>query len=456
MTPQPITQGELGAHLARLEEAGAALRAMPLPERIAAIDRVAARWRHPSSRWRARARESLARTTGLAPAAISYALEHLWSAITARELTAVAAREIGADAGAPERLAFHSLAGNVPGVGVFGMIAALLAGVPSIVKTARREPALPLLVAASLAEEDRRLGEALAVAHWPGGSDAHEALAVAGSSVVLAYGRDDTLDRLAARAAARLLRFGPRLSIALVCRDAADDRTAAAAARQAALYDQQGCLSPQYLVLEETDGDATTAFVDALATAFRHLERDLPRAPLTLDEVTETWRFLERERWRAQEGAAVRVVAGAGFGIVCDRSGTPPASPLNRHLVVLPVPSPAAAEPLLGHLIGLVEAVGVTAPSNRRAEAAAFAAALGAHRLCPLERMQAPPFGWRQSGHPRLASFLVPPARAARPHLATADGTDAAPRTSASPAAAPPAFEPVHDAEIAAAPVLSS
>ncbi len=59
------------------------------------------------------------------------------------------------------------LAGNVPGVGVFGIVAALLAGVPSLVKPAAREPFLPALMVesiAAVAPELQRGGGARAVA----------------------------------------------------------------------------------------------------------------------------------------------------------------------------------------------------------------------------------------------------------------------------------------------------
>src|SRR6185369_12382213 len=172
-----------------------------------------------------------------------------------------------------------------------------------------------------------------------GGSDVQQRLAVTRASVVLAYGRDDTMESLASHGPHRMLRFGPHLSVAVVCREAADADVAAVAARQVALFDQQGCLSPQYLVLEERDAQATEAFVAALADALRRLAVELPAAALSLDEATAAWHYLERQRWREQEGHAVRVVADrtARFSIVCDRGDTPPSSPLNRHLVVLPV-----------------------------------------------------------------------------------------------------------------------
>jgi len=309
------------------------------------------------------------------------------------------------------------LTGNVPGAGVFGVVAALLAGVPSLVKTARREPRLLPLVAASLAAEDPRLGAALAVAHWAGGSGAHEAIAFAVADLVLAYGRDDTLDRIAVRQPARLLRYGPRLSAALIAAEDCTPATADAAAAQIALFDQQGCLSPQLLLVEDAGVTAVAAFIADLVAALGRLAVILPRAPLALAESAAAWRFLSRQRWRAQEGAAVEVHADpqARFSVVCDRSGATPASPLNRHVVLLPVAGLDAAATLLARFDGSVEAVGYAGPDRRLDEAAAVAAAGGAHRLCPLDRMQRPPFAWRQSGHPRLASFFPPRVSAERP-----------------------------------------
>jgi len=415
--PTTIAPQALAARLDEVEAAGEALRAMGVEARIAALDRLATRWLQPGFAPRRRALATLPAVTGYAPGTIRHAIDRLWGALSARELARVAHAELGA--GQPERLAFHSLAGNVPGVGIFGIVAALLAGVPSLVKTAEREPLLPLLLAETLAAVEPRLGAALAVAHWPGGSDVHQRLAVTRASVVLAYGRDDTMESLASHGPHRMLRFGPHLSVAVVCREAADADVAAVGARQVALFDQQGCLSPQYLVLEERDAQATEAFVAALADALRRLAVELPAAALSLDEATAAWHYLERQRWREQEGHAVRVVADrtARFSIVCDRGDTPPSSPLNRHLAVLPVAALAQAGPRLEAFAGTIDTIGVAAPASRLDEVAALADAAGAHRLCPLERMQAPPFAWRQSGHARIASLLVPgpaPAGAAK------------------------------------------
>lgn len=408
MRPATIAPVALATRIDALEAAGTALRAMGVDARVAALDRLATRWLQPGFAPRRRALAALPVATGYAPGAIRHAIDHLWAALSARELAAVVACELGS--GAPERLAFHSLAGNIPGAGVFGIVAALLAGVPSVVKTAEREPLLPALLAETLAATDPRIAAALTVVHWPGGSEPHQALVAARASVVLAYGGEESVAAIAARAPQRVLRFGPRLSVALVCREATHAHTAAVAARQIALFDQHGCLSPQYVLVEEADPSTTDGFVAALVESLRRLAVDLPRAPLSLEEAMQAWHYLERQRWREQEGDAVRVLAdtNARFSVVCDRSGVLPASPLNRHVIVLPVPDLERARGLLERLAGRIEALGVAAPSTRLGEAAALATAYGAHRMCPLERMQAPLFSWRQSGHARIASLMTP------------------------------------------------
>ncbi len=404
----------------RLRAAGADLRLVPVEERIAVIDRVAARWLSPDFPLRRLAVERLPLVTGYPARVVSQALDNLWGALRASELQGTVRAEFS-DVRSPSGLALHILSGNVPGSGVFGLIAALLAGVPSLVKTARREPLLPALIAGSLADEDARLGAALAVTPWTGGDAGLDGAAIAAADLVLAYGRSESLAEIAAHEPTRLLSFGPRVSVGLIAGEALDRHTAATCAMQVALFDQQGCLSPQILFVEDTS--ATPRFVEAVLAELGRLETTLPRAPLSLAETTASWRHLERARWRAQEGEALSVHAGpsGGFSIVCDRSGTVPTSPLNRHVVIVPILHLGAAEQTLSQIASCVEAVGYAGPTARLSEAVAVATACAAPRLCPLDRMQQPPFAWRQSGHDRLACFgaSATPASAPAPRMAT-------------------------------------
>jgi acyl-CoA reductase-like NAD-dependent aldehyde dehydrogenase len=406
----PMTATRLKALARTLRAGGTGLRDLPESQRLAALDRVAASWLAGDSAWRRQALVELPMSTGFPRAAIETALDNLWTALQAPHLTTTLQDELanrdGQIAPAPG-LALHVLAGNVPGVGVFGIVAALLAGVPSLVKPAAREPFLPTLLVDSIAAVAPELRRAVAVAPWRGGTADLDATAVAEADLVLAYGRDDTLDRLAARHPRRLLRFGQRLSVALIARSALTRETAAALARQIALFDQQGCLSPQLACVEECAPADGEHFANLVAEELERLQRELPPAALTLAESAAIWRFLEQQRWRAQEGAAV-VVHGGHDGlpsVVCDRTPDWSLGPTFRHLVLVPVPSLADAAAVLRPFTGVVEATGYAGPTHRLREASDLAASCGAHRLCPLERMQAPPFAWRQSGHARLACF---------------------------------------------------
>src|SRR5438093_369846 len=126
---------ELAAIADRVRAAAGPLAHMPLEERIAAIDRAAAVWLDRGSALRRRATVEIAASSGYPPASIAIAIDHLWGALRRDALAAVAATELPLAADAPRAaLALHVLAGNVPGAGVFGIVAALLAGVPSMVK----------------------------------------------------------------------------------------------------------------------------------------------------------------------------------------------------------------------------------------------------------------------------------------------------------------------------------
>jgi acyl-CoA reductase-like NAD-dependent aldehyde dehydrogenase len=407
-TRTPLTPARLRALAHALRAGSPALRALSLEQRVVAVDRVATSWLADGSVWRRRALAELPMSTGYPPAAVAVALDHLWNALRAAQLTDALRAEAREDATHPlPGLALHVLAGNVPGVGIFGIVAALLAGIASLVKPAAREPFLPDLFVESIAAVAPELQCGLALAPWRGGTEELDATALHEADVVLAYGRDDTLDRLAARAPHRLLRHGSRLSAALIEHSALTRTTARLLAQQIALYDQQGCLSPQIACVEDTGRRETDAFAALVADALGALEHELPRVAPTLAESAAVWRFLETQRWRAQEGAEVAVHGGReGFAsVVCDRSGEWSMSPTFRHLVMVPVPTLGASRTVLGRITGVIEAIGYAGPMHRLAEASAIAADLGASRLCPLERLQAPPFAWRQSGHARLGCF---------------------------------------------------
>ncbi len=127
-------------------------------------------------------------------------------------------------------------------------------GVPVTLKPARGHRLAMEAVAAALRGVELR--------PWRGGDLEAEGEALADAEVVLAYGRAETLAVLAARRppAVRMLGFGPRYGLVV---GAPEPR---AVARDLALYDSRGCMSPAAVLLPE-DGPSTGHYADAMAEA---------------------------------------------------------------------------------------------------------------------------------------------------------------------------------------------
>src|SRR6185369_6950028 len=91
-----VSAGGVTAITERLVAAGRDLRRMPLADRIGAVDRTAARWLAPDSPWRREALAAVPPRTGLAAPAVATAVDHLWQALRAPDLSAQARVEADA------------------------------------------------------------------------------------------------------------------------------------------------------------------------------------------------------------------------------------------------------------------------------------------------------------------------------------------------------------------------
>lgn len=196
---------------------------------------------------------------------------------------------------------------------------------------------------------------------------------------------------------------GHRMSLGIIF----DDHTSslAPAARDASLFDQQGCLSPHGFFVR---GDAR-AYAEALAQTMAEFQAHSPRRALSPAEharirgVREDYRFRaandDRFRvWMSDEGAST------DWTVIYDAL-TPgcTASPLERVVFVKPLPADleTALAPVRAHL----GAVGYWPRGREHARWIADHAP-GASRICPLGEMQFPPLTWHQDGAPVLSSLV--------------------------------------------------
>ncbi|MBO0706166.1 MAG: acyl-CoA reductase, partial [Candidatus Dormibacteraeota bacterium] len=180
-------------------------------------------------------------------------------------------------------LVVHSFAGNTPGLPAQSLIASLLAKSASLGKVATGEPVFASLFARSLAEVEPALGACVAVTYWPSSAEDVAAAAFGEGQAVVAYGTDEAIAgvRRLASPRARFIEYGHRVSLGLLCRerlgtaDTAD--LAERAAYDVARFDQQGCLSPHLLYVEEGGEVDAAAFAEALAGALERWSRIVPR-----------------------------------------------------------------------------------------------------------------------------------------------------------------------------------
>ncbi|HYJ78511.1 MAG TPA: acyl-CoA reductase, partial [Longimicrobiaceae bacterium] len=402
----------------------------PVAEVVEAIDRVARRLLDPADELRATAERALPAVTQYSPAMVRRVLDSMaadWCAGPLRELLRSefgdprvldgfhpSPRGHGRVAAFGPRLAAHVFSGNVPGVAVTSIVRSLLVKAATLGKTAVGEPLLAALFARGLAEEDPGLGACLAVTYWPGGDEELERAALEEAGAVVVYGGAEALAAVRARtpAAARFLGYGPKLSFGVVGRDCLTEELAAdaacAAALDAATFDQQGCVSP-HLVYVEEGGDVEPAqWARLLAKEMEALERELPRGTLAPGESSAIRQLRAAAEFAEPAGGAELHASreGTAWTVVFERDPTFEASCLNRVVRVKPVPALERIPGLVEPYGAVLQTVGVTASPAATTELALALGRLGASRIVPLGRMAWPPPHWHHDGRPPLRDLV--------------------------------------------------
>jgi Acyl-CoA reductase (LuxC) len=255
-----------------------------------------------------------------------------------------------------------------------------------------REDALVGAFLETLVEMEPRLARSVAARAWRGDRDGVD---LRDFDLVVAFGSDRTLKTISANVEfpTRLIAYPSRTSAGYVCRDAmqnerACEAIAAAAARDALLYDGEGCLSLHVLFVERGAAVSSERFGEIIGSAMEAAAREFPSSP---------------EPQRSAARALQRDVA-AFRAAVADRvfSDDPP-SLLPRSLDVVFVDERSQALDYLRRHHVVLEALAVAQPDSGDAE---FAVRTGAARIARLGSLQDPPLGTFHGGRPRIAEFV--------------------------------------------------
>lgn len=377
------------------------------------------------------ARQALPAVTGYSPAMIRLGLTHMiadWQEPALRKVlemelgdplvldgfrrrtgsTGILTRAFG------PRLAFHVLAGNVPGIGVTALLRSLLVKAATLGKTASGEPLLAALYAQALASVSPELGECVAVSYWPGGNTDLEELAMSRSDAVVVYGSGPTMNALRARVPAntRLILHGPRFSVGLIGRECLQHgparEVAAAAAQAVAIFDQQGCVSPHLFYVEQGGGVQPEMFAALLAEELERLQDDLPRGQLSGAAAATIHQTRGMADFRSSDSHPTRVLGEDhdAFTVVYDTRPSFEPSPLNRFIWVKPLEDLAKAITHLTEVATHLQSVGIAGAGSRLVALAEALGAAGATRITTIQGMPWPPPAWHHDGYEPLRQLL--------------------------------------------------
>ena len=413
---------------ALLEQAVAAVTAardnylaeLPASRIIEVIDAAIGRWLESDYPLRRRAEELLPAVTGYSTPMLQRGIpDQLW-AFTAGGLMALVEAELGSlealDRRKGPRLLAHVLAGNIPAVAAESIVRGLLVKSAGIVKTSSRDPLFPALFARSLGEVDPHLAAAMAVVPWKGGSDELDRAALGEADVVIAYGgsRAVTAIRRLAPEGAVFVEHGPRISFAAIGREAlTEDRLASlaeAAAWDVSLFDQQGCVAPHAIYVEQGGQVAPSRFAAALAAAMERFEQRYPRARLGPEAAAEvqTRRGLWELRDSTGGGPTLFRSEGSTAWTVAldDRDVELRPSCLNRFVRVVALDDFLGLPAALRGMRAYLQTAGVATADERLPGLTAALEAAGVTRVCGVGMMQYPPASWRHDGQPNLLPLL--------------------------------------------------
>lgn len=409
------------------------------PEIINLLCAVAAEWLQPENKFRRLALEFGPAETKFSKAVLQRGLDGFFREFTPDHFHALLAQDLGdgvtSDACSVKRgeaahqasgithhfwrgpeLLVHIAAGNLPNPTLMSLSLGLLTRSAQFVKCASGTSLLPRLFAHSIYELDHKLGTCLELAEWSGGNTDLESALFADANCVTVTGSDQTLAAIRARLPqkVRFIGYGQRVSFGYIAREVLREETIAETISHAAddivAWDQNGCLSPQVIYVEERGAVESDKFAELLAVELAKREIAEPRGEITMEASAEiaTRRALyetlaahrgDVKLWRSQNSSA--------WTVVFEHDVRFRFSPLNRFIFVKPVPEAAVALHGLDEVHGKVSTAGIAASPDKMRELAATFARWGVTRICPLGRMQNPALTWRHDGRPALGDLVT-------------------------------------------------
>jgi hypothetical protein len=325
----------------------------------------------------------------------------------------------------------HIAAGNLPLPALQSMVIGLLLRSAQFIKCASGASLIPRLFAHSLASTEPKLGSSLELAEWPRGSHHLDEVLFSEVDCLTATGSDEMLEDVRRRVPlrTRFLPYGHRVSFAYVSSDMLSSYSVKRLVRElgadVSAWNQLGCLSPHLIYVQDDGALSPEGLAEQLAAELAKREIEEPRGEIPLSEsaaiaarrtVYEIRAAAADNVERARVETAFRDLPGGvrlwqspgstAWTVVYDADPRFEFSCLNRFIYVKPVHQFAEVLRFAEPIRHLVSTVAVAAIDHRLTEIARELARWGVPRICPVGRMQEPPFAWRHDGRPALGDLI--------------------------------------------------
>ena len=312
-------------------------------------------------------------------------------------------------------LTLHVFAGNVPGVAVTAMIRSLLVRSAVLGKMASGEPILATWFARALARVDPELAACIGITYWPGEDGQSTDHAMRHADAVVVYGGANAARAIRERAPGRtrIIEHGPRFSVGVVssrvlASGAEADRVADDIARAVATFDQQGCVSPHAVWVEEGGAIGARGLAERIARSLASLETELPPGKRSAGEAAGVHDARTRAEFRAVAGEATWVWASGdtSWTVICEDADAFEPSPLSRTLRVHPVAVVEDVPLRIARAGAFLQTVAIAADSATIEALAPRFARIGATRITSFAQMPWPPVTGHHDGRGPLAELV--------------------------------------------------
>nr|WP_188496669.1 acyl-CoA reductase [Pullulanibacillus pueri] len=302
---------------------------------------------------------------------------------------------------------FHVFSGNVPGVQIWSLIMGLLLKSATLGKTSLSEPLLPVLFAQSLEEVDEKLAETLAILPWKGGTAELENAAIANADAVIVYGSNKTVETMRQRVPLDkpFLTYGHKISFAVIGKEALTPdlyyETIYKLAEDISIYDQQSCLAPQSVFVEQGGAISPKQFAQILASELGRYHKKRPRARLTDEEAMAIQKLRDRYQFEALQGDQVEVYASqtnTAWTVVYHEEAGFEGSPLNRSIHIFSSENLERDVLSIKPYQSLLQSCGLAVAPDRLFTLADRLGHYGVNRICSVGEMNSAKPGWHHDG----------------------------------------------------------